>query len=378
MNLNDLARRLLNLPIQASSYAASVDHLHFFVIGATMVGSLTVFAVALYFIVRYRRRPGNMGPTPRIQANVLLEGGFISGTLGLFILIWIIGFRQYQHIEEPPPGTIDVYVMAKQWMWKFNYADGPGSVGVLYVPVNRPIKLIMTSRDVIHSFYVPAFRMKQDVVPGHYTLAWFQANQVGTFPIRCAEYCGTRHSEMLGDVVVLNEEDFSDWLAGPNGPVAQAIPGPDRPVELTSPVENETIPASDQPREIGMERTFTRDQRTALVSRGERVAADLGCLRCHSIDGTPHIGPTWTGLYGSKRDFSNGPPVIADEAYLTESMMDPMAKIVAGYQPVMPTYQGHMEPAEAAAIVEFIKTLKTYGRRARHPNPQPVGGVISP
>lgn len=357
MNLNDLIRRMLNLPIQASSYAARVDHLHYFVIGVTMAGAMAVFGVALFFIIRYRRRPGRTGPTPEIHGGVFLEGGFISGILILFLSIWVVGFRQYRLIEEPPAGTMDVYVTAKQWMWKFTYAAGPGSVGVLYVPVHRPIKLIMTSRDVIHSFYVPAFRMKQDVVPGRYTLAWFEANEVGTYPIRCAEYCGTRHAEMLGDVVVLSEQDFDRWAAGPDGPVAEMLPGQQHADEL------------------GAAPTFSSQQRRALVSEGEHAAAELGCLRCHSTDGTPFIGPTWTGLFESQVPLTTGAVVVADEGYLTESMMDPMAKIVAGYAPVMPSYQGRMDPAETAAIVEFIKTLQFSGPRAQHPNPQPVGGV---
>jgi len=351
--MNELLRRLLNLPIQASSYAADVDALHYFVIGATLAGSAVVFAVALYFTVRYRRRPGD-GATPRVAGGVFLEFGFIGGTLGLFLLIWVVGFAQYRLIEEPPAGTLDVYVVAKQWMWKFTYPQGPASAGVLYVPVHRAVKLIMTSRDVIHSFYVPAFRMKQDAVPGRYTLAWFEANQVGTFPIRCAEYCGTRHAEMLGDVVVLSEGDFEKWLAGPDSPVAEAMPG------------------GEKAGEHGAAPTFSAPQRQALVSHGETAAAGLGCFRCHTIDGTPHIAPTWSGLFGKQEQLSDGTTVHVDEAYLTESMMDPAAKIVAGFQPVMPSYQGKMEPAQVAAIVEFIKTLTPAGARARQPNPLPV------
>lgn len=360
MNLNDLVRRLLNLPIQASTYAAGVDHLHFFVIGVTMLGSMTVLVLAIYFIVRFRRGSGESGPTPKVQGGVVLEFAFIGGILSLFLFIWIIGFRQYQRIEEPPSGTLDVYVTAKQWMWKFTYAQGPGSVGVLYVPVHRPVKLIMTSRDVIHSFYVPAFRMKQDLVPGLYTIAWFEATMPGTYPIRCAEYCGTRHSEMLGDVVVLNEPDFERWQANPNGPMAEAMPGQTRDTEL------DAAP------------TFSREKRKGLASYGEKVAADFGCLRCHSIDGTPFIGPTWTGLYNSQVPLSDGTTVVADEAYLTKSMMDPEMQIVAGYQAVMPSYQGRLQPADAAAIVELIKSLHWNGARARSPNPQPLRPVSVP
>jgi cytochrome c oxidase subunit 2 len=162
---------------------------------------------------------------------------------------------------------------------------------------------------------------------------------------------------MLGDVVVLSEQDFDRWISRPDGPVAEMIPG------------------RDHANELGAEPTFSAERRRALVSEGEQAAAQLGCLRCHSIDGTPFIGPTWTGLFGSRVPLTTGTTVLADEAYLTESMMDPMAKIVAGFTPVMPSYQGRMDPAQTAAIVEFMKTLKFSGPRAQQPNPQPVGGV---
>jgi cytochrome c oxidase subunit 2 len=163
---------------------------------------------------------------------------------------------------------------------------------------------------------------------------------------------------MLGDVVVLEPRDFERWLADSHAPIAEAIPK-DR-------------------EDLGANPTFGRDEREALVSKGERMAADHGCLRCHSIDGTPHIGPTWTGLFGSERRFSDGSTEVANEAYITQSMMDPALKVVAGFQPVMPSYHGKIDPAETAAIVEFIKTLHPNDPRASHPNPLPVGGVIRP
>lgn len=326
--MNEVLRQLLNLPEQASTYAREVDSLHYFVIAVTMLGAMGVLGAALLLTIRYRRGAGAIRPTPKIVGGLPLEGIVIVGILVLFLGIWVIGFRQYVRIEEAPPGTLDVYVVAKQWMWKFTYPEGPASAGVLYVPVHRAVKLIMTSRDVIHSFYVPAFRMKQDAVPGRYTTAWFEADQVGRFPIRCAEYCGTRHAEMLGDVVVLNERDYEQWLAEPDRAVAGGV-----------------------------------------ASHGEQVAAELGCLRCHTLDGTPHIGPTWTGLFGRTEHFVDGSSSVVDEAYLTESMMDPGLHVVAGFHPVMPSYQGQIDPGQTAAIVELIKSLRT---RSMPPNPLPL------
>lgn len=345
--MNELARWLLNLPPQASTAASRIDFLHYFVIGVTMLGAFGVFAAAFFFIVRYRRRDD--GPTPRIVGSLKTEVFVIGGLLSLFLLIWVVGFRQFIELKTPPAGAMEIYVTGKQWMWAFAYPKGPASKGVLYVPVNRPVKLLITSRDVIHSFFVPAFRLKQDAVPGRYTMAWFEATQVGTYPIFCAEYCGSSHARMLGDVVVLSQPDFEKWLAEPGGLVAEA-----RPVAQ------------------GVAPIFDPQQRLGLASRGEREAADAGCLRCHTLDATPHLGPTFSGLFGSTRQLQGGDTVIVDEAYMTESMMDPLAKVAMGFPPIMPSYRGRLSPVQVAAILEFIKTLQPTDARATHPDPLPV------
>ena len=195
---------------------------------------------------------------------------------------------------------------------------------VLTVPEGRPVKLVMSSRDVIHSFYVPAFRLKQDVVPGRYSTAWFRATAPGAYPIECAEYCGVDHSRMLGEVRVLSAADYATWLDG-------------------------HPPASSD-----------------LVEVGRLAAARRGCLNCHTLDGQPHIGPTWAGLYGSNVPLVGGRNVVADDAYLTRSMMDPQAEVVAGYAGVMPTYRGILEEPEVAALVELIHFLQT------SPDPQSI------
>ena len=314
--MNGLLRALLDLPVQASTFASGVDILHFFVITTTMLGATFVFLLAMLFLVRSRRRaPGEL--TPRTQGSAAAELTLMGGLLTIFIVFWIVGATQYDRMMTPPPDSIPVYVTAKQWMWKFSYADGRSSMDVLTVPVGRPIKLVMTSRDVIHSFYVPAFRMKHDVVPGRYYAAWFQATQPGTFDIRCAEYCGVSHSRMLGSVHVLSPDDYRHWL------------------ETTSPGESHD-----------------------LVSAGLAVAARRGCFGCHTIDGQPHIGPTWAGLYGSSVKLEDGRTVIADDGYLTRSMMEPRDDVVVGFKPVMPTYRGVLEEPEVAALVELIASVR--------------------
>ena len=315
------------MPPQASRMAEDIDSLHYFVILVTMFASSLVGAVAWFFIVRYRRKT-HLDTTVRVESTLAFEIPMIGGVLALFLLWWVIGFRQFVQISTPPPNTLDIYVVAKQWMWKFSYAEGPSAVERLTVPAGRPVRLIMTSRDVIHSLYVPALRLKQDVIPGRYVTMWFTANKPGTYPIYCAEYCGVSHSRMRGELVVLSDEDYGAWLATSE---AQAVAARDL-----------TGPPSD----------------SNLVSVGQAVAVRRACFACHTIDGQRHVGPTWRALYGSQVKLTDGRTVVADEAYLTKSMMEPHADVVAGFNPVMPSYHAVLSEPETAALVEFIKSLR--------------------
>jgi len=331
--MNELLRRILFLPEQASEYARQVDALHYFVILTTMVGAAGVFATAIYFFVRYRRR-SDTDVTPHVSPKPIHEILFIGGPLALFLVWFAIGYPQYVSLSLPPKDAMDVYVQGKKWMWKFAYPGGPNAIDTLRVPAGRPVRLLITSRDVIHSFFVPALRIKQDALPGRYTQTWFNATQPGRYEIFCAEYCGLSHSSMLGELVVMPAAEFDQWLSDQRRGISVAQdsgPGGGAPVR----------PASN------------------LVEEGRRVAAEQGCLKCHTVDGTRHIGPTWTDLFGRDEKLATGKSVHADESYLTKSMMDPSADIVAGYQNVMPTYQGKLSPPDAAAIVEFIKSLRT-------------------
>jgi cytochrome c oxidase subunit 2 len=310
---------LLALPPEASTAARGVDALHVFVISVTMASSTLVAFAAIYFVVRHRQRGSTPALTPRVVSSPVTEGLLITGLLGLFLLWWVIGYRQYVEMQDPPGDALVVYVSAKQWMWKFAYPDGHKSNDVLVVPVGRPVRLVMTSRDVIHSFYVPAFRQKRDVLPGRYVTTWFQATLPGSFPILCAEYCGVSHSLMRGSVNVLSGEDYAAWLR---------VPSPDASGDGT------------------------------LAAEGMRVALRRACFACHTVDGQRHIGPTWSGLFGSDVTLRDGRQVVADEAYLTRSMMEPNVDVVNGYKPGMPTYFGVLTQPETAAIVEYIKTLR--------------------
>jgi cytochrome c oxidase subunit 2 len=323
--MTDLLRRLLFLPPQASSIAASVDLLHASLILASVVGFTAVAAVSLVLVCTHRQEGPRPRPTPQVRAPPRLELGVAGAILALFIAWWVVGFRLYVRMQTPPAEALEVYVTAKQWMWKLGYPDGRGAINTLTVPAGRPIKLHMISRDVIHSFFVPAFRLKHDVLPGRTTTLWFQADAPGTYPILCAEYCGLSHSEMRGVVRVLTPEAYAGWL--------------------TTPSDEEPVSGAG-----------------SMMQRGEDAARRHGCFACHTTDGQRHIGPSWRGLYGATIQLADGESVRADEAYLTESMMDPRAKLVAGYPANMPTYQGQLDPVDAAAIVEYIKSLP--GRRS--------------
>jgi len=341
--MNELLRRLLALPPQSSSVARAIDFLHYSVILTTMAGVTIAAVIAAVFLLRYRRRTPVIPLTPRITVPTWLEVGFVGGLLGLFCLWWVVGFAQYRTLETPPAGAMPIYVTAKQWMWKFSYPLGPSSADVLVVPVDQPVKLIMTSRDVIHSFYVPAFRVKQDVVPGRAVTAWFEAIEPGTYDVLCTQYCGTRHSFMRAQVIPLSADDYQRWLDAARAPLTLS---------------------------------GAKGDGQGLAERGHQVAAEHGCLRCHSVDGTPFIGPTWANAFGRRRAIAGGHDVLVDEAYLTQSMMEPRAALATGFLPVMPSYQGLLTPEEVSALLEYIRSLRDVS--PAQIVPPPAGPIVFP
>lgn len=337
--------------------ARELDYLHYFVIGVTMAGATLVAMCAAYFILRYRQRPGETRPaqpSPSLRAPgaFWFELSVIGFLLMLFVGWWVLGFRQFVALEVPPSNALDVYVTAKQWMWTFAYPNGRTSNAVIYVPAHRPVRLLMSSRDVIHSFYVPAFRVKKDVVPGRMTSLWFEALEPGSYPVYCTEYCGEGHSTMRAEVVALSDEDYVAQL--------QRLPQ----LDLGTPGYVAPVAAD------GLE-----PPQLSLAEMGERVAVAKGCMRCHTADGAPHIGPTWLGVYGSQVPLADGASVVADAAYLTHSMMDPQAQLRGGFRPLMPSYQGLLGPAEVGALVEYIRAL---GRPGVLPRPAPLAPLGSP
>jgi len=301
-------------PERASTMAGRVDALYFFLLGIGVFFSLLIAGLIVYFAVKYRRRsPDAVGE--RIHGSVMLEIGWTVVPFLITMVIFMWGASVYFAMASPPAETLNIYVVAKQWMWKFQHLDGQREINELHVPVGRNVKLITTSEDVIHDFFVPAFRMKADVLPGRYVNIWFHATTPGRYHLFCAEYCGTRHSGMIGEVVVMEANEYQEWLSGgaPEG---------------------------------------------SLASAGEKLFADLACNSCHRPDSRGR-GPVLNGLFGQTITTDAGEMVVVDEAYIRESIVNPSAKISAGYQPIMPTFQGLVSEEGLLELIEYVKALKT-------------------
>jgi cytochrome c oxidase subunit 2 len=272
----------------------------------------------LWFAVRYRRRRGEKEPeTPHITGNRLLETAWVVIPSLLILAIFIFGYRVFRDIRTPPPGAAEVNVTASQFLYTFTYPNGRTAINEVRVPVGAPVKFLMTSRDVIHGFYLPEFRVKQDILPGRYTDLWLEPDRPGRYDIFCTQYCGTGHSTMRAVMVVMEKEAYREWAAGKE--------------------EEEGVP---------------------LAQRGKELVAKSGCTPCHSLDGTTKIGPTFKGLYGRTTLLTDGTSVVADENYLRESILEPNAKVVKGFKPIMPTFKGILKDDDIAAIIVYLKSLK--------------------
>jgi cytochrome c oxidase subunit 2 len=297
-------------PVQASTMARHVDALYIFLLIVTGMMTLLVFSFLLYFAARYRYRKGVRAE--QIEGSTPLEITWSVIPFLVFMVIFAWGALVYFKERTPPSDATEVYVVAKQWMWKLEHAEGQREINQLHVPVGRDVKLIMTSQDVIHSFYIPAFRIKQDVLPGRYTVEWFRATKPGVYHLFCAEYCGTQHSGMVGDIVVQEPAQYEAWMnGGSSGP---------------------------------------------LSATGEKIFAELGCATCHRTD-TQGRGPNLQGVFGKPVQLEDGRTVTADENYLRECILDPGAKRVKGFQPIMPTFQGLVTEEQVNALVAYIKSI---------------------
>ncbi len=300
-------------PEQASTVAQRVDALYFFLISVSGFFGILIAVLLVYFAFKYRRRSESDRPAA-IHGSMALELTWTLIPFGLSMVMFFWGASVYVSLARPPDNALQVFVVGKQWMWKIQHLEGRREINELHVPVGRSVKLTMTSEDVIHSFYVPAFRVKADVLPGRYTSLWFEATKPGTYHLFCAEYCGTEHSGMIGHVVVMEPAEYQAWLSG--GPPA-----------------------------------------ASLATAGQALFEQLGCITCHRGDAGAR-GPLLVGLVGKPVQLQSGETVIADETYLRESILNPQAKIVAGFQPIMPTFKGLVSEEGLIQLIAYIKSLQ--------------------
>lgn len=303
------------MPESASSHPLTDPVFDLVLVICSFLFALVVGLMAL-FVLRYRRRPG-VSAQKTASHNTLLEVTWTAIPVLIVGVIFYAGFVAYMAMQMAPLESYDLRVSARKWAWQFIYPNGHVDE-TLHVPAGEPVRLTMTSEDVIHALWIPALRVKQDVVPGRYTRVWFQADKVGVYPLLCAEYCGDEHFNMLANVEVHSREDYDAWLKN----AANYL---------------KTLPPAEA---------------------GKRLFQRRGCLQCHSTDGTAGTGPSFQGLYGRNEKMTDGSSVVVDDNYIRESILEPQAKIVAGYQPVMSTYKGLLSDEEITALIEYMKSLK--------------------
>ena len=300
-------------PAEASTIAPYMDALYFFLLLLTVIGLILVGSLILGFSLRYRRSRNPVAT--QVEGSTLMEATWTIIPLALFLVCFVWGALLYFRIYNPPANSMNIYIVGKQWMWKAEHPGGQHEINSLHVPTGRPIQLTMISQDVFHSFSIPDFRVKREVIPGRYTTVWFNATDPGTYHLFCTQYCGTQHSGMIGEVTAMTPADYEKWAQ-----------------QSTS----------------GM----------SLAQNGERLFASMGCNACHSGTAAAR-GPNLAGVYGSKLTLTNGSEVLVNEAYLRDSILNPSQHVTAGFAPIMPTYQGQISEDGLIDLVEYIKTLQT-------------------
>ena len=301
-------------PQQASEQAATIDALYFFLVAVTGFFMLLITVLVVVFAIKFHRKHDTEVGIA-IHGSLALELLWTFIPLGITMVMFVWGAQVFFHMTRPPKGAMEIFVVGKQWMWKAQHMDGAREINELHVPVGRPVKLTMGSEDVIHSFFIPDFRVKADVVPGRYNTMWFTASQPGKYHIFCTQYCGTKHSAMIGTVTAMEPAEYQTWLSG------GAAGG-------------------------------------TMAENGAKLFADLSCNTCHLETGQGR-GPVLAGLYGKQALLTDGQTVTVDDAYIRESVLNPQAKIVAGFQPIMPTFQGLVTEEQLLQLIAYVKSLNT-------------------
>ncbi len=298
-------------PAEASTIAPWTDALYFFLLAMTLVGLFLVGALVFYFSIRYRKEKSPVAT--QVEGSTLLEATWTIIPLAIFLVTFVWGAVLYFRIYNPPTNAMNIYIVGKQWMWKAEHPGGQHEINALHVPIGRPVQLTMISQDVFHSFSIPDFRVKREVIPGRYSTVWFQATEAGNYHLFCTQYCGTAHSAMIGQIIAMTPEDYTKWTQ-----------------QSTS----------------GM----------SLAQNGERLYASMGCNACHNGSAAAR-GPSLAGVYGSKLQLAGGGQVLVNDAYLRDAILNPSQHVTAGYAPIMPTYQGQISEEGLIDLVEFIKNL---------------------
>jgi cytochrome c oxidase subunit 2 len=305
-------------PVDASTIARDVDHLFFFLTAVTLFFTCLIFGLIFYFMLRYRRRSESEIP-PAMETSSALEITWTVVPTAICAVLFFWSSSLYFRNSRPPLASQEIFVVGKQWMWKLQHPEGPQEINQLHVPVGVPVKLTMTSEDVIHDFYIPAFRIKKDVLPGRYASIWFEATETGTYHFYCAQYCGAQHAAMIGWVYVMSPADYAQWLSGG--------------------VKNES-----------------------MSEAGETVFTQLGCVTCHVATGSGRC-PTLVGLFGRTVKLRDGRTVTADESYLRNAIVNPNSMPLPGYETIMPSFQGQIGEEQLLDLIAYIKSLGTDARK---------------
>jgi cytochrome c oxidase subunit 2 len=332
------------LPIAATEAAVRWDSLYDFLLWLSVFFFVLVVGAMIYFVVKYRNRPGHKAVYE--TGSHLLEAIWIGVPTVLLMIIFGWGYSVYRDMKQAPSDAYEIKVIGKQWAWTFLYDNGMASTD-LVVPVNKPVKLIMTSQDVLHGFFIPNFRVKQDVVPGMYSSVWFEATVPGRHQVFCTQYCGTSHSGMLAQVIALEDKDWNGWLRGKKIDLGKIGKAGETVAENSAQTSDVTETTAAAPL-----------QQISLADKGKAVYNKMACAQCHSTDGSVKAGPTFKGLYGSTVAITGGTTVTADDNYIRESIVDPNAKIVKGFAPQMPTFKGLIKEEDMTALIAFIKSVK--------------------
>ncbi len=317
--LADIESRSTWMPRAASTVAHEVDDIYSFILWLCVLFFVGIVGVTVYFAWKYRRQSEDQRTSPIHHSTKLELAWSILPTI-LLLVMFYWGFKVWMKMGVPPDDTLDVRVTARQWTWQFDYPrEGFSGANELVVPVGKAVKLTMTSEDVLHSFFVPEFRIKKDVIPKRYSVVWFEAPETGVFNVFCTEYCGKDHSRMITRVRVVSQEDYQKWVATE-----------------------------------GMGDAFAK---MPLSEKGKIYFNRFGCGQCHSLDGSANTGPALNGKYGTMEQCADGTEIKVDDNYIRDSIENPMSVIVKGYQPKMPSFKGKIKTEQITAIIEYLKSI---------------------